>query len=99
MQALQGCHDDIRHMELEQMLDLLQDWFYWPGMTKDVELHIARCEQCILFKSKSQGVAMESIKSSHLLKMVHLDYPTIEATKSGKDVHVFIITDHIMRYA
>ena len=42
--ALQGCHDDIRHMELEQILDLLLDQFYWPGMTKDAELHIARCE-------------------------------------------------------
>ena len=50
--ALQGCHDDIGHMGIEQMLDLLQDWFYWAGMTKDAELHIAKCEQCIQFKSK-----------------------------------------------
>ena len=45
--ALQECCDDIGHMGLEQMLDLLQDQFYWPGMTKDVELHIARSDQCI----------------------------------------------------
>ena len=45
--ALQGCHDDIGHMGLEQMLDFLSDRFYWPGMTKDAELHTAKCEQCI----------------------------------------------------
>ena len=45
--ALQGYHDDIGHLGIEQMLDLLQDQFYWPGMKKDAELHIAKCEQCI----------------------------------------------------
>ena len=25
---------------------------YWPRMTKDAEHHIAKCEQCIKFKSK-----------------------------------------------
>ena len=41
---LQGYQDDIRHMGLERMLDLLQDQIYWPGMTREVELYIARCE-------------------------------------------------------
>ena len=68
-------------------------------MTKDVELHIVRCVQCIQFKSKPQRAAMENIKATHPLQLVHLDYLTIEATESGKDVHVFIITDHFMRYA
>ena len=30
-------------MGLEWMLDLLQDQFYWAGMTKDAELYIVIC--------------------------------------------------------
>ena len=41
---LQGCQYDIRHMGLKPMFDLLQDRFYWPGMTKGAELHIVRCD-------------------------------------------------------
>ena len=96
--ALQGCHDDIRHMGLEQILDLVWDWFYWSGMTKDVELHIVRCEQCIWFKSKPQWAAMESIQATHTLQLVHLDYLTIKASESGKDVHMLITADQFMRY-
>ena len=42
MKALQECHDYISHMGLEQMLDLLWDKFYWPGMTKDAKFYIAK---------------------------------------------------------
>ena len=35
-QALQGCHNDIRHLGGERHLDLLKDRFYWPTMAKDM---------------------------------------------------------------
>ena len=59
--ALQGCHDDIRHMGIEKILDLLWDQFDWPGMTKDAKHHFAKCEQYITFKSKPQRAGMENI--------------------------------------
>ena len=31
-QALQGCHGDLCHLEIEQTIDLLRDQLYWPGM-------------------------------------------------------------------
>ena len=68
-------------------------------MTKDAKLHIMRSDQCIQFKSKPQKVAMENIRATHSLQLVHLDYLTIKVTEGGKDVHLLIITDHFMRYA
>ena len=96
--ALQGCHDDIRHMGLEQMLDLLQDQLYWPGMTKDVDLHIVRCDRCIQFNRKSQKVVKENIWAIHPLQLVHLIYIMVKVTEGGKQVHILVITDHFMRY-
>ena len=39
-QAMKACHDDIGHLGLERSLDLLQDRFYWAGMSTDMENHI-----------------------------------------------------------
>ena len=30
--AMNGCHKDVGHQFLWQILSLLQDWFWWPGM-------------------------------------------------------------------
>ena len=70
--ALQGCHDNTRHMGIEQMLDLLLDQFCWPGMTKDAALHIAKCEWCIQFKSNPQMAAIENIQATYPLQLVYL---------------------------
>ena len=95
--ALKGCHDNIGNLGLEQILDLLQDQLYWQGITKDAELHIRGCEQCIWFKS-DQKMVKQNIQATHLLQLVHLDYLTIKATEGGKDVCMSIITDHFIRY-
>ena len=55
-------------------------------MTKDAELHIAKCDQCIWFESKPQRATIENIKATHLLQLVHLDYLMIEVTGGGKDI-------------
>ena len=34
-QALQGCHDDVGHLGIEQTIDLLRDHFCWPRMLND----------------------------------------------------------------
>ena len=39
-QALEGCHNDLGHIRIEQMIDLLRDHFYWPGMLNDTTKHI-----------------------------------------------------------
>ena len=43
-QALQGCLDDLGHLRIEQMIDLLRDHFYWPRMLNDTTKHIKQCE-------------------------------------------------------
>ena len=95
---LQECHNYISHMGIEQMFDLLWDLFYWPGMMKDVELHITRCDWFVHFKRRPWKVVIENIQATHPLQLVYLDYLTIEITECGKDVHVLIITNHFTWY-
>ena len=46
-QALQGCHDDLGHLGIEQTIGLLRDWFYWPRMMEYTVRHIKQCERCL----------------------------------------------------
>ena len=93
-QALKGCHDDFGHLGVERTLDLLRDQLYWPGMMEDVTRHIRQCERCLRFKASPNRAPMKNVDATYPMELVHMDYLTIEANEGGKDVHIFVITDH-----
>ena len=35
--TLKGCHDEVGHLGLENMLDLMCDQFFWPHMAAHLE--------------------------------------------------------------
>ena len=92
-QALQGCHDDLGHLGIEWTIDLLRDWFYWPGMTEDMTKHIKQCARHLRFKVVPDKAPMENVDAIYPMELVHMDYVMIEANEGGKDVHVLVITD------
>ena len=53
-----ACHDDNRHLEMEQTLRLLQEKVFWPKMAEDVCTHICTCERCLRFKQPQERVGM-----------------------------------------
>ena len=46
-QALQGCHDILGRLGVEQTIDLFRDHFYWPGMFTDTTKHVKYCVRCL----------------------------------------------------
>ena len=46
----------------------------------------------------TRKVAMQNIKATHPLELVHLDFLMIKGNEGGKDAHVLVITDHFMCY-
>ena len=40
-----------------------------------------------------------SIKATHPLELIHVDFLTIESGKTGKDVSILVVTDHFTQYA
>ena len=98
-QALQGCHDDLGHLRIQQMIDLLRDHLYWPRMLNDMTRHIKQCEICLQFKALPEKAPMENIDATYPMELIHMDYLTIEADEGGKDVHILVITDHFTPYA
>ena len=93
-QAIKACHDDIGHLGLERSLDHLKDRFYWPEMNEEMRNHSRNCNRCLHFKSKLQKTELYPIMATHLLELIHMDFPTTESGKMDKDVNILIITDH-----
>ena len=54
--ALEACHDNVGHLEIERTLFLLCDWFYWPNMAQDVEIYVKSCPRCLRFKRLPERV-------------------------------------------
>ena len=47
-----GAHDDVGHIVLERMFNILCDRFYWPNLEADAIHHVCTCEWCVRFQSK-----------------------------------------------
>jgi transposase InsO family protein len=98
-QALTGCHDDVGHMGRARTLDLVQDRFWWPGLTRDVADHVSRCGRCVRRKTlPNQRAPMCSISSSQPMEMVSVDFLSLEESKGGIG-NILVVTDHFTRYA
>ena len=95
--ALKGCHDEVGHLGLECMLDLMHDLFFWPLMAAQAKEHIGKCHPCLAFKARQSKAPLENIVAAHPLELVHLDYLCLEPGK-GLEENVLVITDHFTRY-
>ena len=96
--ALKGCHDEVDHLGLERMLDLMHDRFFWPHMAVQAKEHIGKCRPCLAFKARQPKAPLENIVATHPLELVHLDFLCLEPGK-GREENVLVITDHFTRYA
>ena len=95
---LKGCHDNVGHLGLERILDLLRDRLYWPHLFDDVKEHVGTCRRCQIAKSKQQRAPMQPYHANAPMELVHINYLTIEHNKTGKDVNILVITDHYSRF-
>ena len=96
--ALRGCHNEVGHLGLECMLDLMCDRFFWPCMAVQAKEHIRKCHPCLAFKPRQPKAPLKNIVATHPLELVHLDFLCLEP---GKDLeeNVLVVTDHFTRYA
>ena len=96
--ALRGCLDKVGHLDLEHMLNLMHERFFWPCMAAQAKEHIRKCHLCLAFKARQPKAPLKNIMASHPLELVHPNYLCLEPGK-GLDENVLVVTDHFTRYA
>ena len=71
---MEGCHQDLRHMEIEKTYELVSQNYYWPGMYKDVRVIVTSCVTCQARRKKNEGVPlMEMEVLSYYFEKISMD--------------------------
>ena len=92
------CHEDYGHFGMDRVLVLLQERYFWPKMSEDVQKYIRQCDRCVQFKKKKEQTELYPITATYPLELVHLDFLSIGG-KDDKMKSVLVVTDHFTHYA
>ena len=77
---MNGCHQDAGHQGQQQMLWLLHDQFWWPGMAEQIQKAINSCDLCIQHEGSNAEAPMWPIIVTTPLELLHVDITSIETT-------------------
>ena len=86
--VIEGSHYQVGHLGQDRVLELLRDWFYWPGMYTDVASYINSCPRCLRRKIQPDQAPLLNTEVNQPLELIHLDCRKY-----------FDITNHFTRYA
>ena len=100
--ALDGCHQEAAHQGQHRSTALMQERFWWPGMTQDLRNHIKKCGQCRKYEAAPPVVPMKPLTCSGPGELLHVDFTSIEETVPLKEepvIHnVLVLQDHFSKY-
>ena len=97
--ALRGLHNETGHQGRDRTFSLLQERFYFPGMSKMVDNWIKGCDRCVRRKTNINARApVVNTTTCQPMELLCIDYLTLETSKGGFQ-NILVITDHFTRYA
>ena len=99
---MNGCHWDAGHQGQQQMMYLLQDQFWWPGMATHIQKAVSSCEQCIKYEGTCAKAPMQPTVATSALELLHIDFTSIDMTleldQPPNMVNVLVFCNHFMKH-
>ena len=100
--ALDGCHREAAHQGQRRSTALMQECFWWPGMTRDLRNHIKKCSHCRKYEAAPPVVPMKPLPCKGPGELLHVDFTSIEETVPLKEDpvirNVLVLQDHFSKY-
>ena len=100
--ALDGCHLEAAHQGQRCSTALMQEHFWWPGMTQDLRNCIKKCGRCRKYEAAPPVVPMKPLTCSGPGELLHVDFTSIEETVPLKEDpvirNVLVLQDHLSKY-
>ena len=100
--TLDGCHQEVAHQGQRHSTALMQECFWWPGMTQDLRNRIKKCSRCTKYEAAPPVVPMKPLACSGPGELLHVDFTLIEETVPLKEdpvIHnVLVLQDHFSKY-
>ena len=91
--------NDVGHLGIKQMLDILLNQFYWPNLENEATQHIRLSEPCLMFKGRLDKEKLYLLLAMYPLELVHMDFLTIENPCTGGNGNILVITTNFSQYA
>ena len=100
--TLDGCHQEVAHQGQCPSIALMQERFWWPGMTRDLRNHIKKCSRCRKYEAAPPVVPMKLLTCSGPGELLHVDFTSIEETVPLRENliirNVLVLQDHFSKY-
>ena len=100
--TLNGCHRDAGHQDHDCTLSLLQECFWWLGMTNQMQQSIKAYVHCLQHEGSLSKAPLHPIMATTPLNLLHVDFTSIETTlelnKSPKVANILVLQDHFMKH-
>ena len=89
--ALDGCHQEAAHQGQRCSMALMQECFWWPGMTHDLRNRITKYSHCRKYEAAPPVVPMKPLTCSGPGELLHVDFTSIEETVPLKEEPVILM--------
>ena len=100
--TLNGYHWDAGHQGCDHTLSLLQEWFWWPGMAKQMRQVIRACIHCLPYEGGTPKAPLCPIVATTPLDLLHVDFTSIENTlelnQLPRVTNVLVFQDHFTKH-
>ena len=100
--ALNACHQGMGHQGHDHTLSLLQEHFWWPGMTSQMWQAIRKCTCCLQHEGSLPKAPLHPIMATAPLDLIHVDFTNVEITlepnQSPRVTNVLVFQDHFMKH-
>ena len=100
--ALDGCHREAAHQGQCRSIALMQECFWWPGMTCDLRNHIKKCCHCRKYEAAPPVAPMKPLTCSGPGELLHVDFTSIEEMVPLREDPVIrnmlVLQDHFSKY-
>ena len=100
--TLDGCHQEAAHQGQHCSTALMQECFWWPGMTRDLRNYIKKCSRCRKYEAAPPVAPMRPLACSGPGELLHVDFTSIEETVPLKEDpvirNVLVLQDDFSKY-
>ena len=100
--ALDGCHREVAHQGQCHSIALMQQCFWWPGMTHDLRNRIKKCSCCRKYEAAPPVAPMKPLTCSGPGELLHVDFTSIEETVPLREdpfiQNVLVLQDSFSKY-
>uniref|UniRef100_A0A8C6Q036 Gypsy retrotransposon integrase-like protein 1 n=2 Tax=Nothobranchius furzeri TaxID=105023 RepID=A0A8C6Q036_NOTFU len=93
-------HEEMGHLGVERVLNLIRNRFYWPHMQGDVEHYVNRVCSCLKRKrpNKPPRAPLTNIITTYPFELVSIDFLHLEKCSGGYE-YILVVMDHFTRFA